>query len=328
MAMKNVFERLLTGFISSLMVMSFILMPIPRLSIATATENNVEEECKDYAYQKGDIYKPGCELDAALTTTSFDSSTRYSEDGDKIAAKIPGMIEQYIVALTGVILINSLNWKRLHMYNPLAYGNDCPSNLIGKMGGSMALGAASGLSNTIGDLVSNVKFQGIAKDAATHVARIKNNPIKADESTDEDQENKDAKAANNLQIESFNALIALMEGQNDAIQFKKKAAGLSALGFGLADGVEIANMIMMNGVCNIEWGKRGLDKTENASLRTAAESAKAGAIAQNLSYGNAAGASACKLASAAGSKKAIVIGSTEVLEATNSIDEARKVIKT
>ncbi len=234
--MKNVFKRLTTGFMCSVMTLSFILMPIPKVSISYAADTPSEEEST-----ASNVYQPGEELTKAQQTASFESSARY-KDGKKVLFLGEGMIEQYIVALTGVVLINALNWKHLHKYNPVAYGNDCPTNFGAKIG--IPVAGVSGLANVIGDLSANIKFRKLAKGAAD--ASFAPEPG----ATGNDFY-KNLKTANK-QIEAFDKLIEILKGQKKAVRLKKGFALAATIGFGVSAGVEAANMIHMASICSGE----------------------------------------------------------------------------
>jgi hypothetical protein len=263
MTLKETLKRLTTGFISSAMMLSFVLMPIPRIGNVYAEDTAIPEGgCRTDEQQVGDRYIPGCDFNDALNAASFNSSTRYNDKGEKFMDKVPGFIEQYIVALTGVILINSLNWQRLYKYNPVAYGNDCPKAFGHKIG--IPVAALSGLSNVVGDLSSNMKFQNLAKEAAdlAFVPQARASGEGTEEGIRED----------NNQTDSYNALIKIIEGQVEALKIKKGMALASSIGFGVADGIEIANMIMMGSMCTVQWAdkftKEGIKQAEYVSAQT------------------------------------------------------------
>ena len=76
-------KRLTSGFISSVMMMSFILMPIPNVSVVYAETSEAGEECPtDEEVKNGAIYVPGCEFNKTLSATSMESDRDYSGDSD------------------------------------------------------------------------------------------------------------------------------------------------------------------------------------------------------------------------------------------------------
>jgi hypothetical protein len=279
--LKTNLKRLTSGFISSIMMMSFILMPIPNVSVVYAETNEAGVECPtDDDVKNGAIYVAGCDFHKAFATTTMDSDTDYDNSGT-----VSKFISQYIVGMMGVILINSLNWKRLSKYNVGLYGNDCRQNFGPLV--SIPTGMVSGLLYMIGDIQSNIQFQAAAKKAAdeydmeltdlkefTGKSKERIVEIKEGLSDEETKELKDqatkAIESNSAQEKGYDALMAVLEGQKKALKTKKNMAGASAVGYAIADSVEIANMVAMHTICSFQWGKKATDKGLSAGEFTTA----------------------------------------------------------
>ena len=284
-------KRLTSGFISSVMMMSFILMPIPNVSVVYAETNEDGVVCPDEAAVKnGAIYVPGCEFNKALATTTMESDRDYNESG------ISKFISQYIVGMMGVILINSLRWKRLSKYNVEVYGNDCKQNFGPVV--SMPTGMVSGLLYIIGDLQSNIQFQAAAKKAAdeydmeltdlqayTGKAKVHEGSGEvSDDATDEEKKAiedavKAAQDGNNAQAKGYDALLAVLIGQKKALKTKRNMAGASAIGYALADAVELINMIAMHSTCVTQWSAKA---TKDAIATGEYAAAQAGVTAAGV----------------------------------------------
>jgi len=295
-------KRLTSGFISSVMMMSFILMPIPNVSVVYAETNEAGVECPDDEdYKNGAVYVAGCEFNKALSTTTFDSQARYEVDENGEKKKVFGIvpqewISQYIVGLMGVILINSLGFKRLSKYNVKVYGNDCPKN-IGPLI-SIPAAMASGVAYIVGDIQSNIQFQDAAKKAAekydlevTDIESFTGKPkeyvgdAKAPEgATDEEKQAlldqaKTAKDGNDAQAEAYDALKDVLEGQKKALNTKRNMANLSGIGYGVADVVELGNMVWKHITCSRQWARVATDEMKSMSEFSVAMSAATTAAA-------------------------------------------------
>ncbi len=296
--MKEILKRLSSGFISSLMVMSFVLMPIPNVSVVYAEDANVGTDglpCPtEDDYKKGAVYKAGCEFSAALSTTTFDSSARY-QDGKKVFGVIPEeWISQYIVGLMGVVLINSLSWTRLSKYNVKVYGNDCPKN-IGPLV-TMNTSLVSALLYMIGDIQSNIQFKEAAQKAAdeydmelsdlqSFTAKEKvwevdtSSGADSDEKAALEQQLAEAKKQNNAQETGYDALAKVLKGQLKALKTKRNLAGASAIGYGLSDVLELANMGWMHSICASQWSSEAVAEAKEIAEFTSAMSAATTAAA-------------------------------------------------
>jgi hypothetical protein len=288
-------KRLTSGFISSVMMMSFILMPIPNVSVVYAEDTDQENCPSDDDYKNGAIYVPGCEFNKTLSATSMESDADLRDGG-----VVENFISQYIVGLMGVILINSLRWKRLSVYNPVVYGNDCQAS-FGRFSMLPALGG--GLAYIIGDIQSNIQFQAAAKKAADEydmkltdlqafTGKSKQHvgdTTAAEGATEEEKKalKEAAKASddgNNAQLDGYDALAEVIRGQIKALKTKKNMAGISALAYTAADVIELANMGIMHGICISQWSKTGIDKTNSiGSFAAAMAAATTAAAAETVS---------------------------------------------
>ena len=280
-------KRLSTGLISAIMVLSFILMPIPQTGRAwadsdTATEekcdqptaeypgtslsdynedrkkkdhitqeqwNKKKEEYDKYTGSNG-VYKPGCEMTDAMSKASLDNPGMY-KDG-----KIGPLLEQYIMGLFGLTMINGMLWKYLYKYNPVNYGQDCSSNWGPKL--TMPLTALSGLAYVIGDAQANVKFKMASKEATDKAFATKSRNYVPGADSDEVEKAKEegeqdprvkAILDNKAQEDSYDTLISILESQRKAVKTKRTLARVSNIGYYAATGVELANLINCNSVC-------------------------------------------------------------------------------
>jgi hypothetical protein len=273
---KNSLKRLTTGFISSVMMLSFVLMPIPRIGNVYAED---PVDCVDDTEREGGTYQPGCEWDAALSSTSFNSSARFA-DGEKVLGVIPkGFIEQYVVGLSGVVLINSLNYKRLHNYKPQTYGNDCPESFGAKYAIPASMVAA--LAYMIGDLQSNWKFKAASKKAAdVNFQNVQKRYQTGEESAEGDLVEDMAQTSE--QVKAFDTLEEVMKAQKSALKTKIGFTLGSQIGYAVADGIELANIGFMGAVCTQRWTRFASTKTMSVRSLSTASAAIASAIAGSV----------------------------------------------
>lgn len=250
-------KRLSTGFISALMVLTMILMPIPQTNRAWAADDDVPPaDCIENPTENDNgIYKPGCEMTDAMSKASLDNPGLY-KDG-----KIGQLIEQYIMGLFGLTLINGLMWRYLYKYNPAIYGHDCPANWGPKI--TMPLTALSGLAYVIGDAQANVKFKIASKEATDNAFAAKSKNYIPDADSDEVKQAKEegeqdprikAVLENKAQEDSYDALINILKAQKAAVKTKRNLTRVSNLGYYTATGAELANILLCNADCAASQG--------------------------------------------------------------------------
>lgn len=280
-------KRLSTGFLSAVMILSFILMPIPQTNRAwAASGDDKESECdqhtaeypgeslkeyndkrrkKDQITQaqfdekkvnydkytgKNGVYKPGCEMTDAMSKASLDNPALY-KDG-----KISQLIEQYLMGLFALTLINGLKWSYRYEANPVLYGKDCPSNWGPKW--TIPITMLSGLTYVIGDAQANIRFKIAAKKATDEKFALKGRKgipgadskevAKAQEEGEVDPRIQAVKD-NNAQEDAYRALINVMKAQYAAVKTKKNLTRVSNLGYYTAAGLELTNLLLCNGQC-------------------------------------------------------------------------------
>ena len=100
-------KRLFSGFLSSLMVLSFILMPIPQTNRAWADDATSEDCVEDTENAGSGIYKAGCKLDDAYTQTQM--QTVYGSDDQKWQ----GYFQQAVFGMMSVVFLDNLFLKYL-----------------------------------------------------------------------------------------------------------------------------------------------------------------------------------------------------------------------
>lgn len=217
--MKQALKQLFAGFIFSLMSMSFILSPIPRVNVALAEEG---------------VYRPGGDFEDTIKQAHFN---RYTEHQDSLVA----IIEQAVSGMMALALIKSIRYNYLHEImgkEGALYGNDCVPNKAAKY--SMRIASLGSLAYLMGDIRANKKFVKAAEKAAKKNFTPANGQS-ALEKDDEERKNK--------QIEAFDTLIEVFERQKDGVDAKKNALTFSQLGFAAALGIEGINGLQCAAAC-------------------------------------------------------------------------------
>ena len=249
-------KRLTSGFISSVMMMSFILMPIPNVSVVYAETNEDGVVCPDEAAVKnGAIYVPGCKLEGALSQTKMENSL----DNQK-AWK--GIVEQAVSSMMGVVLLDNMFYKYMYAYDHTKYGNDCPQN---KAATYTIRGAQLGaLAYIIGEIKSNTKYKKLAKEATDleFAGKAKVFDPGADSTAvSEAQENNEenphitALANNNKQITAYETLIEVLKQQKSAIKTKIIGSSIAEGMYVAVEVAELLNILKCNGTCTKSYGK-------------------------------------------------------------------------
>jgi hypothetical protein len=266
-------KRLSTGFISALMVLTMILMPIPQTNRAWADsdEEQLDNCIKNPTENDNGIYKPGCEMMREMSKASLERADQYHKEQFK------SLIEQYIVGLFGLTLINGLNWKYLYKDNPAAYGMDCPANWGAKV--TLPLSMAAALTYIIGDAQANVKFTQASKEATDNAFSAKAKNYIPDADSDEVKEAKEkgeqdprikAVLENKKQIEAYDTLISILESQYGAVKTKKNLARVASIGYYGAEAAELTNITLCTIECTQSLIQDGVDLTKiTADLTTA-----------------------------------------------------------
>lgn len=325
-------KRLLTGFLASLMVLSLILSPIPKANIVWADDTTTTEpDCEENADEddnKGKIYKAGCDLDDTLTQTKLSNLSNYQEG-------LKGMIQQQIVGMMGMVLINSLRFRRLHKYRPEIYGNDCAMNIAGLI--TLPMATLGALLYIIGDVQSNIKFQEAAKKAVDEefaVASRKAIPeadsaeVEAAKENGEEDPRISAIEHNNKQMAGYTTLLEVMYAQQSAVETKIGLARAQSIANYLAEAVELGYMIACGIKCKKAYmlNKKDLKQTIS-NLPKAVKAAAAGETASKNPY-TAAANTTCSAVTAnvvkIGIELGIIPGKNEAVNAAEEAENAKE----
>lgn len=240
--MKNTIQRLLSGFISSIMVVSFILMPIPNISISYAEEAAKDCPTEEEMANKGAIYVPGCKLDDSLTQAQLSKPT------ENVGAWV-NIVEQAILGMMGVVLLDNLFYKYQYAYDPDLYGNDCGINKAAAT--TIRLAQLSALSYIIGDIDANTKFQkasqdavdaGFAPKAKVWVPDKDSEEVKSAIDNGEDSPHDKAVAENDKQEEAYEALIEVLGKQEKAVKSKLWWTSAAEAGYLGVEVLELASI--------------------------------------------------------------------------------------
>ena len=143
-----------------------------------------------------------------------------------------GIIQQAIAAMMAVVLIKTL----LYRYNRV-YAQDCPMDKTARA--TMLMAQLSSLSYLVGDLVSNLKYKKLAKEAADKAFAVTN---KADVENTKGEERVKAKEYNDEQVKSFDTMIEVFDGQEKALETKLALTTVAELGYIAAEVVELVGI--------------------------------------------------------------------------------------
>jgi hypothetical protein len=267
--MNQIIKTLSLALVNAMMVMTFILAPIPfsgNSNIAYAADGesqgsdgnaddlvSAEEGCDEGSEDsKGNKrYKAGCEFNEDLATT--DAKDHYS-DG------VTGIIEQFAgaaFAMIGVMLF----W----VPNPIT-AKGCPMQTVA--GVTFPVVQLGSLTYLLGEVAANKEFR-----EASKMSVDKTFQDKKDESYDRKAETKEEreksrevskknKETNNKQIEAYDTLESIYGMQASGLQKKILGAGLAELAFLTALGFELSSIIGVSAECT------GIVASTQATLKT------------------------------------------------------------
>jgi hypothetical protein len=246
--MRSELKRLFMGFIYSLMTFSFIMAPIPSISISYAQEADYGDNTKE----RKKIYKKGEDFDEIREKTTL---KKYSEEHQGLAS----ILQQYTVSMMGITLLNALKFKYTHDDNPLLYGNDCGSNNAAKV--TVRVAQLGALLFLLGDITANFKYSKSARIAAEEFEKSNWDPKEKQNFDDMTDEQKEVLAENdqatsslteqNTTLRGFQTLENLLIDKEKAIKTKKAFVAAATLANGVSFGYELTNLIK----CKIKCGK-------------------------------------------------------------------------
>ena len=229
--MSKAFKQLCAGFFSSLMVMTLILAPIPKVDIAWAADaKDCYEEGKDGETSR--VYKPGCNLDGIVEKTKMESYTEHQ-------SSIMAILEQAVAGMMAVVLVQSLFHGYLYEVDPTLYGNDCNPNIAGKY--TIRIAQLGALAYLLGDIKANMTFQEASKMAT-------------DSAFGQPAEGMDNEGHKNKQLRSMETLIEVFEKQKKGLKAKKALSMLAEGAYAASLGIELAGIGYCTGQCATNLG--------------------------------------------------------------------------
>lgn len=249
-------KRVLTGFISSLMIISFILMPIPQTNRAWAADSSNEDCVENPDAADNGLYKAGCKLDDAHTQAKMD--TIYGSDNDKWT----GYFQQAVFGMMSVVFLDNLFLKYLYAKDPKTYGNDCPENTAAKL--TIRGAQLAALAYIIGEVQANIKYKEEAKAATDLNFAAKDKTYIPSEDSEEVKEYKEKLARgedagvdprlqalkdNNAQEDAYDALIKVLEAQAEAIKTKIRLTTTAEIALLAVEAGELMSIMKCKGVC-------------------------------------------------------------------------------
>lgn len=248
-------KRLFTGFLSALMVLSFILMPIPKINRAWAEEAN--KDCVENTENAGaGVYKAGCKLDDALTQTKMD--TVYGSDDDKWT----GYFQQAVFGMMSVVFLDNLFLKYLYAKDPTVYGNDCAENTAANY--TIRGAQIAALAYIIGEVQANIKYKELSQNAVDLDFAAKDKTYMPSGDSPEVLEYKEKLAAgedagvdpriqalkdNNAQEDAYDALIKILEAQAEAVKTKMRLTTTAEVALLAVEVMEWVSIAKCKGVC-------------------------------------------------------------------------------
>lgn len=248
--MNHVLKRLVSGFIYSLMTMSFVLAPIPKTNVVWASG----------------VYTPGSELGDVVQKAKMERYTEHQDSFEKI-------FEQAVTGMMAVVFVKSLNRVLLpKLKGPdgkQLYGNDCDTKAPLW---SLGLGTVGSLAYLVGDIKANRQFIKASKDAVDESFM----PTPAQGGEDGTISEEEQKAHKNKQIRSFNTLIRILKKQKKGLEAKKKALAIAESAYVSAAGLELFNGLKCHKRC--VTGKTAAEKKLidfNAAVAQALKAIKA-----------------------------------------------------
>lgn len=242
-------KRVLTGFISSLMIISFILMPIPQTNRAWAADSSNEDCVENPDAADNGLYKAGCKLDDAHTQAKMD--TIYGSDDEKWI----GYFQQAVFGMMSVVFLDNLFLKYLYAKDPKTYGNDCPENTAAKL--TIRGAQLAALAYIIGEVQANIKYKEEAKAATDLNFAAKDKTYIPSEDSEEVKEYKEKLARgedagvdprlqalkdNNAQEDAYDALIKVLEAQAEAIKTKIRLTTTAEIALLAVEAGELLNI--------------------------------------------------------------------------------------
>ena len=214
--MQKIIRYISSFLFNTTLILSFILTPISsdlRNSQAYADDTAFTTtgcvETNDNDVDPTDIYQVGCEFNKNLAKTDLDSAN---------AEGIAGYVEQFIAAVFALIGITLF-------FTPIPESLiECPSHIGTKV--TFPIVQAGCLSYLIGEVAANNAFE-----KASKIAVDKAFAAKQDESSKDKSVAKDARAANDAQVEAYNALIEIYGKQVQGLDKKITLGTLAELAF-------------------------------------------------------------------------------------------------
>jgi hypothetical protein len=285
--MNSIFKSLSLALINAMMIMTFILSPIPfsgNSNIAYAADEasqasdgdaddlvSTEEGCDEGSTDdKGNKrYKAGCEFNEDLAKSSL--KNHYPEG-------IKGIIEQFagaVFALIGISLIS----------NPIPSAVlECPQQIGAKVTFPIIQGSA--LTYLIGEISANLKFK-----EASKIAVDKTFDAKKDESYNRKAKNKEEREksreeskknidSNNKQIAAYDNLSDIYKKQVEGLKKKVQFSTAAEIGIITAEVFEITDYVSIEA--------EGTALVEAASANSIAAIAELNAMAAPLAVQEAA----------------------------------------
>lgn len=255
--MKKLSKYLFT-FLSSFIISSFILAPVPQIQVSLGVA--WADDCEDTENPDGSegVYRPGCEFKKDLTTTDI-NSTSGTQEGLKKA------LDQYVGVMFGVVMMSAMGYKYTERSQ-----TDCPMNRTADI--TMKMTQAGSMVYLLGEVRANMIFRKAAK-----IAVDKNFQARQNENTGNKETDQKNIEANDKQMAAFEALIKIYEEQIRGLEAKKASSILAEIAYAGALGVEIAGAQTMKAMCdqsyNTSW--TSFRTTLNTNLTTARTSSAA-----------------------------------------------------
>lgn len=260
-------KRFFTALTFNLIIMTLILAPV---SYSGSSNAYAQEE-------KPGIYKVDSKFNKDLSKTDIKSVA------DASSNSIVKIVEQYVAAMFGVVMISSLN----HKYE-MRSRVDCPMNRTADV--TLRLVQLSSLVYILSDIRANLMFEEASKIAVDKSFTAKKEVVK----TDSKKLNAQSAAHENKQIAAYDALIKIYKKQQAALKTKLTGAAISEAGYITALVLEYKGAKACEGICKASYPKtvQTLAGILNGKLPAFASTATAKA-AQRTTEKNVPAATAC-----------------------------------